>query len=133
RKLANLPLLINHLENDTAVDSTRSRWKARGPGGSGSSEWESEIVKDEPGRLLGWSSYPGADIENAGKIDFHDVGMNQTKLDVVITYRPPLKNISAGIARLLTPGFEKMIRADVENFKEYIEMISMLNMQSMDT
>jgi len=133
RKLENLPLFMNHLENVTEIDSTRSRWKAWGPGGIGSIEWESEIVKDEPGRLLGWSSYPGADIENAGKIDFHDVGMNQTKLDVVITYRPPLKNISAGIARLLTPGFEKMIRADVENFKEYIEKFDMPDMQTRET
>ena len=125
RKLENMPLFMNHLETVKEIDSTRSHWKAKGPAGIGSIEWDAEIVKDEPGRLLGWSSLPGADVENAGKIDFHDAGLNQTKLDVVISYRPPLKNISAGIARLFTPGFEKMIRSDVENFKTYIENMDM--------
>src|SRR5690606_22925209 len=31
RKLENLPLFMKHLENVTGIDSSRSKWKAKGP------------------------------------------------------------------------------------------------------
>ena len=79
-------------------------------------------LKDDPGRLLSWRSLPGSTIDNAGKVEFRDaLGDQGTELKVMITYRPPAGNIGSGIAKLLNPLFEKVVRADVNNFKSFID------------
>ena len=40
---------------------------------------------------------------------------------MVIIYYPPAGELGSGVAKLLNPVFEKLIRQDVLNFKEYIE------------
>ena len=120
RRLENLPLFMKHLESVEAHDSHRSSWQARIPGGIGTISWDAEVVKDEPGELLGWSSLPGADVENSGKVEFLENG-GGTKLNVVISYRPPMGAVGAGAAKLFNGAFEKMVKQDIANFKQYIE------------
>lgn len=128
RRLENLPSFMKHLESVEAHDSHRSSWKARIPGGVGTISWDAEVVKDEPGEFLGWSSLPGADIENAGKVEFLETSAG-TKLNVVITYRPPMGALGAGAAKLLNGTFEKMVRQDIANFKQFIETGSLPEME----
>ena len=122
RKLENLPLFMRHLATVTEIDSKHSHWEAVIPGNVARVKWNAEIVKEEPGQLIGWQSIPNSMINNAGKVTFHDALCGEgTELEVVMTYHPPAGEIGSGIARVLTPVFEKMIRQDVMNFKEYIE------------
>ena len=122
RKLENLPLFMKHLANVTEIDSKHSHWEAVVPGNIGKIKWNAEIVKEEPGSLIGWQSIPNSMINNAGKVTFHDaLGGQGTELEVVISYHPPAGEIGSGIAKVLTPVFEKMIRQDVMSFKDYIE------------
>ena len=72
--------------------------------------------------MIGWQSLPNSTINKAGKVIFHDALNGQgTELEVVIIYHPPAGELGSGIAKLLNPVFEKIIRQDVLNFKEYIE------------
>jgi uncharacterized membrane protein len=122
RKLENLPLFMKHLASVTEIDSRHSHWEAAMPGNIGKVKWNAEIVKEEPGYLIGWQSIPNSMINNAGKVMFHDaLGGQGTELEVVITYHPPAGELGSGIAKTLTPVFEKMIRQDIMNFKDYIE------------
>ncbi|HSB93680.1 MAG TPA: SRPBCC family protein [Flavitalea sp.] len=123
RKLENLPLFMKHLVSVTSIDGTRSHWEAKIPEGNPISvKWDAEIMKDDPGRLLSWRSLPGSTIDNAGKVEFRDaLGGHGTELKVMITYRPPAGNIGSGVAKLLNPLFEKVIREDVNNFKSFID------------
>lgn len=122
RKLENLPLFMKHLAGVTEIDSKHSHWEAVLPGNIGKIKWNAEIVKEEPGQLIGWQSIPNSMINNAGKVTFHEaLGGEGTELEVVITYHPPAGEIGAGIAKAITPVFEKMIRQDIMNFKDYIE------------
>jgi uncharacterized membrane protein len=115
-------LFMKHLAAVTEIDSKHSHWEAVVPGNIGKVKWNAEIVKEEPGYLIGWQSIPNSMINNAGKVTFHDaLGGEGTELEVVMTYHPPAGEIGSGIAKMLTPVFEKMIRQDVMNFKEYIE------------
>lgn len=120
RNLSNLPLFMEHIKSVKNIDETTSKWKASLPGNMGSIKWKAEIVKDEPGRLLGWNSLPGSTIENAGKVEFREAD-GGTELRVLISYRAPLGALGAGIAKLFTPAFEKMIENDIKSFKRYIE------------
>jgi uncharacterized membrane protein len=121
RKLENLSLFMRHIQSVTELDATTSVWKAAGPGGIGTLKWKAEIVKDEPGRLLGWRSLPGAPIVNAGKVEFSDLGENCTLLHVVISYKAPMGVPGKEISRLLNPMFKDMVMQDILNFKNYVE------------
>jgi uncharacterized membrane protein len=120
RNLSNLPLFMKHLKSVKNVDGSTSKWKAWLPGHVGTIKWKAEIVKDEPGRLLGWNSLPDSVIDNAGKVEFRDAD-GGTELRVIITYRAPLGAIGAGLAKLLNPAFESFIEEDIKSFKRYIE------------
>jgi len=122
RKLENLPLFMKHLSSVTEIDSKHSHWEASLPGNIGKVKWNAEIVKEEEGYMIGWQSIPNSQINNAGKVVFNDaLNGKGTELEVVISYHPPAGDIGAGVAKLLNPVFEKIIRKDVINFKEYIE------------
>lgn len=122
RKLENLPLFMKHLSTVTEIDAKHSHWEAEVPGGIGKIKWNAEIVKEEDGQLIGWQSIPNSTINNAGKVTFKEaLGGEGTELEVVISYHPPAGDIGAGLAKSLNPIFEKMIRQDIMNFKEYIE------------
>lgn len=122
RKLENLPLFMKHLASVTEIDQKHSHWEAVIPGNIGKVKWNAEIVKEEPGYLIGWQSIPNSMINNAGKVVFNDaLGGQGTELEVVISYHPPAGELGSGVAKLLNPVFEKIIRQDIMNFKEYIE------------
>ena len=122
RKLENLPLFMKHIAAVTEIDQKHSHWEATIPGNIGKVKWNAEIVKEEPGQMIGWQSIPNSTINNAGKVVFSEaLGGQGTELEVVISYHPPAGEIGAGVAKLLNPVFERIVREDVMNFKEYIE------------
>lgn len=121
RELENLPLFLSHLKSVEKIDDKYSVWKAKLPGHL-TLDWTAEIVKEEPGHLLGWSSIPDSSISNAGKIEFNEANNGaSTELDVTISYHPPLGVLGSGVAHLLNPTFEKMVRDDIYNFKIFME------------
>ena len=123
RKLENLPLFMRHLESVQEIDETRSHWEAKLPNNMVTLKWDAEIVKDDKNSLLAWQSLPGSTIENAGKIEFRNaLGDRGTELRIMITYRPPAGNIGTSVARLFNPMFEKLVKEDVTNFKQFIEL-----------
>lgn len=121
RKLENLPLFMKHLKQVRQTDERNSHWEAHIPGGMGTLAWDAVIAEEQEGRLIGWNSLPGATVENAGKVEFREIGDGWTELHVVITYRAPLGAAGQGLSSLLNPLFEKMVLDDIKAFKKYIE------------
>ncbi len=123
RRLDNLPLIMNHLENVTLIDNERSHWVLKLPTGIATVSWDAEIVHDIPGEMIGWSSAPGSMIDNAGKVRFRDSFDEQgTLVDVVISYQPPAGGLGASLAHVLNPVFKNMVDQDVNNFKQYMDI-----------
>ena len=123
RRLENLPNFMKHLKSVKELDAVRSHWKADVPGGLGSIDWEAEIVRDEPGRVIAWRSIPNSQIDNAGEVHFNDLpGMRGTELEVTISYIPPAGKLGKAAAKALNSKFEAMIHADIERFKEVISL-----------
>ena len=123
RKLDNLPLFMNHLERVDVLDSQRSHWVLKLPTGVAKVSWDAEIVLDEPGEMIGWSSLPGSIIDNAGKVRFRDSLDEQgTLVDIVISYQPPAGGFGAGLAHILNPVFKNMVDNDVQNFKQFMDL-----------
>ena len=124
RKLDNLPLFMNHLESVEVLDNERSRWVLKLPAGITAISWQAEIVMDVPGELIGWSSLPGSVLDNAGKVRFRQsLDGKSTVVDVVISYQPPVGGLGASIAQILNPVFKNMVDKDVQNFKQYLDIL----------
>jgi uncharacterized membrane protein len=122
RNLENLPLFMKHLKSVKEDDNKTSHWEALIPGNVGIVKWEANIVEDEENRKIAWRSTAESMIENAGKVVFEEaLGGQGTKLDIIISYRPPAGDIGKGIANMLNPMVEKYVREDVANFKTHIE------------
>ena len=123
RRFENLPLFMSHLKSVELVDNDHSRWVLRLPIGVASISWEAEVVMDKPNEMIGWSSLPGSIIDNSGKVRFRDTADGEgTRVDIVITYRPPIGSVGARIARVFNPVFKKMVERDVKNFKYYMDI-----------
>lgn len=120
RQLDHLPAFMAHLHDVLVISEKHSHWTVK-LAGDITLEWDAEIVEEQENEVLGWRSMEGATISNAGKITFRDAPDGGTELHVMITYRPPAGYAGAGIARLLNPAFAKLVRNDVENFKNYVE------------
>lgn len=121
RNLTNLPSFMAHLKEVVETDESHSHWVIEMPGVGGRMEWDAEIVKDEPNRLIGWQSVNGAAIKNAGKVAFQDAPRGGTEVRVVFSYHPPAGGLGTGIAKLFTPVFKGVIEDEILNFKRVIE------------
>ena len=123
RKLDNLPLFMKHLKSVELIDDTRSHWVLKLPLGVPAVSWDAEIVHDEPGYMIGWSSLPDSLVDNAGKVRFQDSPDNDGSLiDITISYRPPAGGFGGSIAHVLNPVFKNMVDSDVRNFKQYMDI-----------
>ena len=71
RDFTNLPKFMENIESITVLDDKRSHWVVKAPAGK-TVEWDSVLIKEEPGRLMVWESAPGADIKNGGQVEFKD-------------------------------------------------------------
>ncbi|HRO42541.1 MAG TPA: SRPBCC family protein [Flavipsychrobacter sp.] len=121
RKLENLPLFMRHLKEVKQKDDRTSHWEAFVPGGLGTIQWDAVIVEENENSFIGWNSLPGATIENAGKVEFREIGDGWTEVHAIITYRAPLGIAGQSVSSLFTPLFEKLVRQDIKDFKRYIE------------
>ncbi len=121
RKLENFPRFLDHVESIEVVDTTRSHWRGKGPGGI-RAEWDSEITREEPNALIGWRSVSGSAIENAGSVRFERApGGRGTIVRVKFEYAPPGGAITRNIARLFgaEPGQE--IETGLSRMKQILE------------
>jgi len=127
RDVERLPTFMHHLEFVRHIDETHSEWRARGPKGVGTFTWSAEIVEDEPGELIAWSSLPDASIQNAGEVRFIDAPGNRgTEVHVNIEYRPPVGDVGLVAAKIINPVFSQLIREDVRRFKRLMESGTLL-------
>lgn len=88
RHIENLQRVIKDPVSITAVSSNESHWKVTAP--SGTVEWDSLIINDEPGKLIAWRSREGTEVPNAGSVRFAPApGDEGTEVTVALEYDPP--------------------------------------------
>src|SRR4051794_6901111 len=69
RDFANLSSFMDNVISVSPLEGDRSHWIVAAPGGS-TVEWDARITEDRAGELLAWTSEPGADVANSGRIEF---------------------------------------------------------------
>lgn len=101
RNFENLPRVMPQLEEVRVLEGGRSRWVAKGPGGS-RVEWEAELVEDQAPHLIAWRALPGkAQVWSAGSVRFEPApGGRGTEVRVSMEYAPPAGRVGRAVAKL---------------------------------
>jgi uncharacterized membrane protein len=121
RNFENLPRFMEHLESVRVDSPTRSHWVAKAPAGT-TVEWDAEIINDIPGTLIAWKSLPGADVPNAGSVQFRDApGDRGTIVKVEMDVEPPAGKVGYVIAKLFGEDPAREVREDLRKFKQLME------------
>lgn len=121
RKLDNLPLFMEHLEDVEVTEDGRSHWVAKGPAGA-KLKWSAEIVNEVPNELISWKSLPGGSVDSAGSVRFKDApGDRGTEVHVELQYNPPAGVVGAYVAKLFGKDPEREINADLRRLKQFLE------------
>ncbi|EDM38014.1 hypothetical protein PBAL39_16354 [Pedobacter sp. BAL39] len=122
RDLSNLPKFMTHLKSVEQLDTEISTWTANTPGGLIDLTWTAQITREETDEYIGWQSLADSMIDNAGKVEFREsLNGTSTELHIEIDYFPPAGSVGRGITSLFNGAFERMIRADLQSFKDYAE------------
>lgn len=121
RDFRNLPRFMENVESVRVDDDRRSHWVVKAPAGR-TVEWDSILTEDEEGRVLAWESVEGADIKNAGRIEFRDAAPGRgTEVTATIVYEPPGGDLGKLIAKLFQKEPKVQARRDLRRFKQLLE------------
>ena len=117
--------LATFMENIVSVKPTgadgRSVWTILAPAGR-TVEVETEVVKDEPGKLIAWRSVEGSQIDTEGRVTFEDApGERGTRVGVRIAYKPPAGELGRAVAKLFMREPNIQARHDLKRFKMLME------------
>ena len=120
RNFENFPQFMEHVKEVRLLDpeGKKSHWVLKGPLGV-SVEYDAEVAKDEPNKMIGWNS-TGGEMGTSGAVTFAETGDN-TEVHVVMQwYDPPGGAVGEAASKLLQNP-EKMLEEDLQRFKDIAE------------
>lgn len=104
-------------------DSELWDWTLGTAGTPNLATWTSEIIHDEPGRLLSWKTTEDSTIVSAGSVTFRELpGHRGTEVRVRMQYSPPMGKLGAAVARVVGHGADQFVRDYLRDIKRFIEM-----------
>jgi uncharacterized membrane protein len=120
RNFANLPTFMENVVRIDVRDDKLSHWVVKAPGGS-TVEWDARVTDEEAGRYVAWTSEPGADVPNSGRVEFRDAGKRGTVVSATILYDPPAGFIGKVVAKIFQREPAIQARRDLNRFKQLME------------
>lgn len=120
RDFANLPTFMENVVSVTPLDADRTHWVVKVPAG-GTVAWDARITEEDAGRCIAWTSEPGADVANSGRVTFRDAGARGTVVTATIAYDPPGGVIGKVIAQMFQREPAIQARRDLRRFKQLME------------
>ena len=121
RDESNAPKFMSNIESARKTGEKTSHWASKGPLGK-TFEWDSEVINEEPGRLIAWKSLPGGGVSNAGTVRFEPAtGGRGTVVTLEINYEPPAGSLGVAAAKLLGEDPDVQARENLRRFKQLME------------
>ena len=120
RDFNNLPHFMENVVSIDVIDDKRSHWVVKAPAG-GTVEWNARVTDEEDGKVIAWTSEPGADVENSGRVEFKDAGARGTVVTATIVYDPPAGIVGKMIAKMFQREPAIQARRDLNRFKQLME------------
>ena len=120
RDFANLPSFMENVVSIDVKDSRTSHWVVKAPAGR-TVEWDAVITDEVEDQYFTWESQPGADVPNAGRVEFRDAGARGTVVTATIAYDPPLGIVGKIVAKMFQREPAIQARRDLRRFKQLME------------
>jgi len=121
RDVENCPRFMSNVESVSKQDETHSHWVSTGPFGH-KFAWDSQIINDQPDRLIAWNSLPGGDVNVAGSVRFEPAtGGRGTVVTLEFNYEPPAGIVGLTVAKLLGEDPDRHARENLRHFKQLME------------
>jgi uncharacterized membrane protein len=120
RNFENFPQFMSNVEEVRVLggNDRLSHWKLKGPLGT-SAEFDAELTKDEPNKMIGWNS-TGGQMETTGAVTFAETNDN-TDVHVVMQWTDPPGGAVGEAASKMLLNPEKMLEEDLQRFKDIVE------------
>ncbi len=132
RDFRNLALFMENVESVTPGDNQHSHWVVKAPAGK-TVEWDSVLTEEVENEVLAWESVEGADIKNAGRIEFKDAPPGRgTQVTATIVYDPPGGDLGKLIAKLFQKEPKIQARRELRRFKQLMETGEISTAKSQD-
>ncbi len=116
----NFPSFMSNVREVKETAEGRYHWVVAGPAGV-SVEWDAEITKLVPNRVLAWKSLTGAAIEQSGIIHFTALAEGETTVDIHMNYSPPAGALGHILAVLFGADPKSEMDEDLMRMKSFIE------------
>jgi len=121
RDFRNLASFMENVDSVTPGEGGRSHWVVKAPAGK-TVEWDSVLTEEVEDSVLAWESAEGADIKNAGRIEFRDGPPGRgTEVTATIVYEPPGGDVGKLIAKLFQKEPKIQARRELRRFKQLME------------
>lgn len=120
RDFANLPHFMENVISIEVRDPTHSHWTVKAPAGA-KVQWDARVTEEQQDRLIAWTSEPGADVANSGRVEFRDAGARGTVVTATIAYDPPGGVVGKVIAKMFQREPAIQARRDLRRFKQLME------------
>jgi uncharacterized membrane protein len=121
RNVENLPKFMQNVVSVTAVTPLQSHWVANAPAGT-QIEWDSEIVDDQPNKLIAWRTLPDSDFSHHGIVSFEpEPAGTGTTIHVDLYYRAPGGTFGIGLARILGEDPGSHLMQTLRRLKQLVE------------
>jgi uncharacterized membrane protein len=120
RNFQNFPRFMQHVREITVLDDRYSHWKVAGPAGR-TVEWDAELTVCLPNERIGWKTPPHQIVEHAGTVHFEPLGERRTRLDVRMSYNPPVGAVGHVVALLFHVDPKTSLNEDLARLKGLLE------------
>jgi uncharacterized membrane protein len=122
RDFTNLTQVLPILKSVEVQDATHSHWTINGPAGM-NIEWDTEIINEDPGNVIGWRSLENPYINHAGSVRFREAPKNQgTEVLLEMEYLPVGGAVSVALMNLLGKSPEQQISTGLYRLKQMMEL-----------
>lgn len=110
------PKFMRFVKEVTYYDDQRSHWVAQI---AGRHEWDAINENWIADRQVGWRSTNG--LENNGLVTFQQTGLNQTLVNVFLSYNPSAGAFGGLVEALRGDRFDEALREDLGRFAHMVE------------
>lgn len=114
RDFENFPRIVDVLLSIEDFQDGRSHWTVRSPTGA-TIEWDATVTKYVPNSVIAWRSAAGSEVEASGTMRFAPLSPDDTRLDLVLTYRPVHTDLTEAWRALFAPENSRLIRSELVN------------------
>lgn len=119
-RLENFPRFMRNIRAIRVLDERRSHWVVTGPAGI-PVEWEAEITRTIPNKLISWRSVEGSIVRHEGSIHLQANPDGSTRVHIQMSYVPPAGAVGHAVATLFGADPKHEMDDDLARMKLLIE------------